>query len=90
MIEQDPTFDYRTYLGISQHQLEHGSAQLQDRGCHVKHKPIGFRTIVKAMPSMAKSPDDRWVTDMCHVWTGRDGWASLATLIDCYTRELLG
>jgi len=42
------------------------------------------------MPSVAKSPDERWATDLCRVWTGRDGWASLAVVIDCYTRELLG
>ena len=42
------------------------------------------------MPSVAKSPDERWVTDLCRVWTGRYGWASLAVVIDCYTREVLG
>jgi putative transposase len=24
------------------------------------------------------------------VWAGRDGWLSLALVIDCHTRELLG
>jgi len=42
------------------------------------------------MPSVAKSPDERWTTDLCRVWTRRDGWASLAVVINCYTRELLG
>ncbi|MEC4723828.1 integrase core domain-containing protein [Noviherbaspirillum sp. CPCC 100848] len=27
---------------------------------------------------------------MCRVWAGRDGWAVLALVIDCHTRELLG
>ena len=27
---------------------------------------------------------------MCRVWTGRDQWATLALVIDCHTRELLG
>lgn len=39
---------------------------------------------------MAKAPDERWATDLCRVWTGRDGWASLALVIDRYSRELLG
>lgn len=26
---------------------------------------------------------------MCRVWAGRDGWATLAFVIDCHTRELL-
>jgi transposase InsO family protein len=39
---------------------------------------------------VAKAPDERWASDLCRVWTGRDGWASLALVIDCYSRELLG
>ncbi|MBF3457210.1 IS3 family transposase, partial [Burkholderia pseudomallei] len=27
---------------------------------------------------------------MCRVWAGRDGWVTLARVIDCHTRELLG
>lgn len=42
------------------------------------------------MPSVPKAPNERWATDLCRVWTGRDGWASLALVIDCHTRELLG
>lgn len=34
--------------------------------------------------------DERWATDLCRVWAGRDGWANLALVIDCHTRELLG
>ena len=39
---------------------------------------------------MAKAPNERRSTDMCRVWAGRDGWATLALVIDCHTRELLG
>jgi len=39
---------------------------------------------------VAQAPDERWSTDLCRVWTGRDGWASLAIVIDCYTRQILG
>ncbi|WP_229489487.1 DDE-type integrase/transposase/recombinase, partial [Pseudoduganella namucuonensis] len=27
---------------------------------------------------------------MCKIWAGKDGWATLALVIDCHTRELLG
>jgi transposase InsO family protein len=43
-----------------------------------------------AFSTVAKAPDERWASDLCRVWTGRDGWASLALVIDCYSRELLG
>ena len=42
------------------------------------------------MPSVATAPNERWSTDLCRVWAGRDGWATLALVIDCHTRELLG
>ncbi|MEO1188588.1 MAG: DDE-type integrase/transposase/recombinase [Pseudomonadota bacterium] len=35
-------------------------------------------------------PNERWATDLCRVWGGRDGWLTLALVIDCHTRELLG
>jgi putative transposase len=35
-------------------------------------------------------PNERWATDLCRVWAGRDGWQTLALVIDCHTRELLG
>ena len=42
------------------------------------------------MASVAQAPDERWSTDLCRVWTRRDGWAILAIVFDCYTRQILG
>ena len=39
---------------------------------------------------MASAPNQRWATDLCRVWEGRDRWQTLALVIDCHTRELLG
>jgi len=36
------------------------------------------------------TPNERWSTDVCRVWAGRDDWATLALAIDCQTRELRG
>jgi putative transposase len=51
--------------------------------------PIGFRPLVQAMPSLGKSSDERWATDLYRVFTSLYDWANLAVVIDCYTRELL-
>jgi putative transposase len=56
----------------------------------VKKRPVGFRPRVEAKRSRSEQPNTRWATDLCRVWTGRDGWATLALVIDCHTRELLG
>ena len=90
MIDQDPSFGYRTVAGLLKFNKNTVQRIFQIRGWQVKQRPIGFRPRVQAMPSMAQAPDERWATDLCRVWTGRDGWASLAVVIDCYTRELLG
>ena len=90
MIEQDPSFGYRTVAGLLNFNKNTVQRIFQIRGWQVKQRAIGFRPRVQAMPSVAQAPDERWSTDLCRVWTGRDGWASLAIVIDCYTRQILG
>lgn len=90
LIEEHPSFGYRTLahlLGMNKNTVQR---ILQLKGWQVKKRAVGFRPRIQALPSVAKAPDERWATDLCRVWTGKDGWASLALVIDCYTRELLG
>lgn len=90
LIEQEPSFGYRTVahlLGFNKNTVQR-VCQLQ--GWQVKRRPVGFRPRVQAMPSVAAAPNTRWATDLCRVWAGRDGWATLALVLDCHTRELLG
>jgi putative transposase len=56
----------------------------------VRKRPIGMRPRIEAVPSVATAPNEHWSTDLCRVWAGRDGWTTLALVIDCHTRELLG
>jgi len=90
MIEQEPSFGYRTVANLLGFNKNTVQRIFQIRGWQVKKRPVGFRPRVEAMPSVAMAPDERWATDLCRVWAGRDGWATLALVIDCHTRELLG
>ncbi|WP_420022811.1 hypothetical protein ACN9JG_09850 [Cereibacter azotoformans] len=36
---------------------------------------LGMRPRIEAVPSVAQAPNERWSTDLCRVWAGRDGWA---------------
>ncbi len=90
MIEQEPSFGYRTVASLLGFNKNTVQRVFQLRGWQVKKRPVGFRPRVQAMPSVATAPDERWATDLCRVWAGRDGWATLALVIDCHTRELLG
>ncbi len=90
MINEEPSFGYRTVAALLGFNKNTVQRIFQLRGWQVKKRPIGFRPRVQALPSVATAPDQRWATDMCRVWAGRDGWAVLALVIDCHTRELLG
>ena len=90
MIEENPSFGYRTVahlLGFNKNTVQR---IFQIHGWQVRKRAIGMRPRVQALPSVAKAPNERWSTDLCRIWAGRDGWASLALVIDCHTRELLG
>jgi putative transposase len=90
MILEEPSFGYRTVAALLDFNKNTVQRIFQLKGWQVKKRPIGFRPRVKALPSVATAPDQRRATDLCRIWAGRDGWAVLALVIDCHTRELLG
>lgn len=92
LIEESPSFGYRTVAHLLEFNKNKNTVQrvFQLMGWQVRKRPIGFRPRIQALPSVATRPNERWSTDLCRVWAGRDGWATLALVIDCHTRELLG
>jgi putative transposase len=90
MIEENPAFGYRTVAYLLNFNKNTVQRVFQLMRWQVRKRPVGFRPRVKAMPSVADSPNERWATDLCRVWSGRDGWATLALVMDCHSRELLG
>jgi putative transposase len=62
----------------------------QIKGWQVRKRAVGHRPRIEALPSAATTPIERWATDVCRVWAGWDGWQTLALVIDCNARELLG
>ena len=90
MIEENPSFGYRTVaflLGFNKNTVQR---IFQLKHWQVRKRPIGMRPRIQALPSIATAPNERWSTDLCRIWAGKDGWTSLALVIDCHTRELLG
>jgi putative transposase len=90
MIEENPSFGYRTVAGLLGFNKNTVQRIFQLKGWQVRKRPVGFRPRVQALPSVAQRPNERWATDLCRVWAGQDGWSHLALVIDCHTRELLG
>jgi len=89
-IEEHPSFGYRTVAYLLKFNKNTVQRIFQIRHWQVRKRPVGFRPRIRALPSVANTPNERWATDLCRVWSGRDGWAVLALVIDCCTRELLG
>lgn len=90
MIEADPSFGYCTVaalLGMNKNIVQR---TFQLKGWQVRNRALGQRPRIEAKVSRAERPDQRWATDLCRVWGGKDGWLSLALVIDCSTRQLLG
>lgn len=90
LIEQEPSYGYRTVAGLLGMNKNTVQRIFQLKGWQVRKRAIGFRPRIQALPSVAERPNERWSTDLCRIWGGRDGWLSLALVIDCHTRELLG
>ena len=90
LIEKEPSFGYRTVawlLGFNKNTVQR---IFKIKGWQVRKRPIGRRPRIEALPSVATRPDERWSTDLARLWAGRDQWVSLALVMDCHTRELLG
>lgn len=90
LIEEEPAFGYRTVaslLGMNKNTVQR---IFQLKGWQVRKQPVGQRPRIQSLPSVATAPNQRWATDLCRVWGGKDGWLSLALVIDCHTRQLLG
>lgn len=90
LIEQEPSFGYRTVAGLLGMNKNTVQRIFQLQGWQVRKRAGGKRPRIEALPSVASAPDQRWATALCRIWAGRDGWLTLALVIDCHTRQLLG
>jgi len=59
-------------------------------GWTLKQRRPRMRPRVKGSRSVARRSNERWATDVTHIYCGRDGWCHLPLVIDCADREILG
>ena len=64
MIEDNPSFGYRTVAHLLDFNKNTVQRIFQLKGWQVKKRPIGFRPRVQALPSVAHAPNERWATDL--------------------------
>ncbi|MGO1542405.1 MAG: hypothetical protein ACTH0Y_02495 [Luteimonas sp.] len=73
LIEQKPSFGYRTVaalLGMNKNTVQR---IFQIMGWQVRKRAVGQRPRIQSLPSVALAPDQRWATGLCRVWGGLDG-----------------
>ena len=89
-MQRFPTYGYRRLAIVLGENKKPIQRILQIKGWQVRKRSQGFRPRAKALPSVTHRPDERWATDICHIWCGRERRGALAAVIDCCTREILG
>ena len=89
-IDKYPEAGYRTAVWMLKLNKNTVQRIFQLKGWQVRKKLRGFRPRVKSFPSVASQPNQRWSTDLARVWCGQDRWCTLALVMDCCTREILG
>lgn len=80
-LERFPTYGYRRLACVQGKNRKPIQGILQLKGWKVRKRPQGFRPPARSLPSVAW-PDERWATDLTHVWCGKDRRASLAVMRD--------
>ena len=90
LIEEEPSFGYRTVAGLLGMNKNTVQRIFQIKVRQVRKRAVGRRPRIQALASVARAPDERWATGLCRIWGGRDGWLTLALVMDCHTRQLLG
>ncbi|WP_257216213.1 DDE-type integrase/transposase/recombinase [Stenotrophomonas sp. SbOxS2] len=87
MIEAEPSFGYRTVAALLR---MNKSGSSSSRAGRCASAPLASGRGSRPRSRGPRMPDQRWATDLCRVWGGKDDWLSLALAIDCSARQLLG
>ena len=90
VIERFPSYGYRRIAAVLGWNRKVVQRICQRKGWQVRKRSKGKRPRAKGLISVASQPNERWATDLTMIWCGRDRWCTLAVVIDCATREVLG
>ena len=78
LIEQEPSFGYRTVAGLLGMNKNTLQRIFQLRAWHIRKRAIGHRPHIDALVSVATAPDQRWTIDLCRAWGRREFITSLS------------
>lgn len=95
VIDRYPTFGYRRVTAILRRDGMTVNRKavyrvLSRQGWFVHQRIRTPRPRAKSRRSRTTQSCERWAVDVTHVPCGKDGWAHLCAVIDCYDREIVG
>lgn len=96
LIQQHPTYGYRRIWALLRFgdQLHINRKRvyrlMRRKRWLVCQRRVPPKPRVQQPRSVAQRQNERWAMDVTHIPVGRDGWAHLTAVIDCYDRELVG
>jgi len=89
LIEEEPSFGYRTVAGLLDMNKNTVQRIFQLMGWQVRKRAVGMRPRIQSLPSVAQAPDERWATDLCRIWgltALEEGQATPTTHAQCAYR----
>jgi len=96
VIQENPAYGIRKVWAVLKYRLgilvnrKKVARIMRLRGWTLKQRRPRMRPRARGKVSVAERSNQRWATDMTHVYCGRDGWGHLALVIDCADREIIG
>lgn len=59
--------------------------------CHYSsNKPVAERDNILNQDFKATGINQKWCTDITYIYTRKDGWTYLASVMDLYSRKIIG
>ena len=96
MAKQYPTYGYRRLWALLRFgeriviNIKRVHRLVKKLRLQVKVRETTPRPRVEKKISRTESSNERWATDVTHIYCGKDGWAHLAAVVDCHDREIIG
>lgn len=96
VIDKHPSYGYRMIWAMLMviHNLKVNRKRVYrlyvKNNWQIRTKPKGGRPRAQKWSSRTDAPNVRWAIDTTHIFSGRDGWAHLTCIIDCFNREIVG
>jgi transposase InsO family protein len=54
------------------------------------HEPVLDRFNILDQDFSTTKPDQKWLSDITYIWTEKDGWTYLASVMDLFSRKIIG